>query len=58
MPMGPMTGMRGLMVVYALIWIVVVGTVVVALWRGMRAQERIARHLESIERTLSQRPLT
>jgi hypothetical protein len=27
----------------------------VALWRGMQAQEKMARHLEAIERTLAQR---
>ena len=46
----------GLFLGYALIWIAVVATVVIALWRGMRAQERIAHHLEGIERALSQRP--
>lgn len=50
---GPM---GGLFFAYALIWIVVVGMVVIALWRGMQAQERIARHLEGIERALGQRP--
>jgi hypothetical protein len=49
--------MGGLFLVYALLWIVVVGAVVISLWRGMQAQERIARHLEGIERGLSQRPL-
>jgi hypothetical protein len=48
--------MRGLFFVYVLLWIAVVGTVVIALWRGMQAQERIARHLEGIERALTQRP--
>ena len=38
--------------------IVVVLVVLVSLWRGMQAQERIARHLEGIERALSQRPLS
>jgi hypothetical protein len=46
----------GLFLGWALIWIAVVTTVVIALWRGMRAQERIAHHLEGIERALSQRP--
>lgn len=49
--------MGGLFFVYALLWLGVVATVVIALWRGMVAQERIARHLEGIERALSQRPL-
>jgi hypothetical protein len=49
--------MGGLFLVYALLWIVVVGAVVISLWRGMQAQERMARHLEGIERVLSQRPL-
>ena len=52
MPMG------GLFWLYGLFWIVVVATVVVALWRGMRAHERIARNLADIERALSQRPPT
>ena len=47
--------MSGLMLVYAAVWIVVVGTVVVALWRGMQAQEKMARHLEAIERSLADR---
>jgi uncharacterized membrane protein len=58
---GPMHGtwgpMGGLFLFYALLWIAVVATVVVALWRGMQAQERIAKHLEGIERALTQRPL-
>jgi uncharacterized membrane protein len=48
-------GMGGLVLVYAILWILVVGTIVVALWRGMQAQEKMARHLEAIERTLTQR---
>lgn len=48
-------GMGGLALVYVLIWICVVGMVVIALWRGMLAQERMARHLEAIERALAQR---
>jgi hypothetical protein len=39
-------GMGGLALVYAILWILVVGTIVVALWRGMQAQEKMARHLE------------
>ena len=54
--MTPMwDSMRGLFFVYVLLWIAVVGTVVIALWRSMQAQERIARHLEGIERALTQR---
>jgi len=49
--------MRCLFFAYVLLWIVVVGAVVIALCRGMQAQERIARHLEGIERALTQRPL-
>lgn len=45
------------MLVYGLAYLVVVGAIIVALWRGMLAQERMARHLEGIERALSQRPL-
>lgn len=48
-------GMGGFVLVYAVLWILVVGAVVVALWRGMLAQEKMARHLESIERALGQR---
>ena len=48
-------GMGGLALVYVLIWICVVGMVVIALWRGMLAQERMARHLEAIERALARR---
>jgi hypothetical protein len=50
--------MGGLFFVYAVLWVVVVAAVVLSLWRGMQAQERIARHLEGIERALSQRPLS
>lgn len=56
MPMGG--GMRGGFLVYAVVWLIVVGTLLLALWRGMQAQEKIARHLEGIERALGQRPLT
>lgn len=55
MPMGGRMG--GLFLVYAVIWLIVLGTLLLALWRGMQAQEKIARHLEGIERTLGQRPL-
>lgn len=55
MPMGARTG--GLFLAYAAVWLIVVGTLLLALWRGMQAQEKIARHLGGIERTLSQRPL-
>lgn len=58
--MHPMWGQwgwgGGFFFVYGL-WIAVVVVVLIALWRGMQAQERIARHLEGIERALSQRPL-
>ena len=53
--MMPYGGMGGLVLVYAILWILVVGTIVVALWRGMQAQERMARSLEAIERSLAQR---
>ena len=39
--------MGGYVVVWALLWLIVVGAVVVALWRGMQAQEKMARHLEA-----------
>ena len=48
--------MSGLGTIWALLWIGVVGLVVVALWRGMLAQENMARHLAAIERILTQRP--
>jgi Tfp pilus assembly protein PilX len=48
-------GMGGFGLVFGLLWILVVGTIVVALWRGMQAQEKMARHLEAIERALTQR---
>ena len=60
--MMPMTGiMGGWFYLYGVLWIVVVAAVVTALWRGMLAQERMARQLEQIEqiaRSLSQRPMT
>jgi hypothetical protein len=46
--------MGGYAAAYAVVWLVVVGAVVIALWRGMQAQERMARHLEAIERALAQ----
>ena len=46
----------GLFLVWALIWIGVVATMLTALWRSMRAQERIARTLEGIEKAMGQRP--
>jgi uncharacterized membrane protein len=55
--MTPMGGhLRGLFLVHMLFVIVVVVTAVVALWKAMRAQERIAKTLEGIERALGQRP--
>ena len=55
--MNPMWGHAGgLFLVWALIWIGVVATMLTALWRSMRAQERIARTLEGIEKAMGQRP--
>ena len=54
MPYGGAVG--GFMLLYGGLWLVVVVAVVVALWRGMQAQEKIARHLEAIERALSRAP--
>jgi len=51
-------GMGGYAVAYVLVWLVAVGAVVFALWRGMQAQEKMARHLEAIERALGQRSST
>jgi uncharacterized membrane protein len=48
-------GMSGIALVYGILWILVVVVVLVALWRGMMAQEKMARHLENIERNLAQR---
>jgi TM2 domain-containing membrane protein YozV len=48
-------GMGGLVLVYALLWILVVAAVVTALWRGARAQEKMAGHLEGIEQALARR---
>jgi Tfp pilus assembly protein PilX len=48
----------GYMLVSWLAYLVVIGGVIVALWRGALAQERIARHLEGIERALTQRHLS
>jgi hypothetical protein len=48
-------GFGGLMLMYGTVWLVVVGVLLTALWRGMRAQEKMARHLEAIERGLAQR---
>jgi Tfp pilus assembly protein PilX len=56
--MRPFTwALSSYMLVYWLAYLVVIGGVIVALWRGALAQERIARHLEGIERALSQRAL-
>jgi Tfp pilus assembly protein PilX len=46
------------MLVYGLAWLIIVGAIIVALWRGALAQERIARHLEGIERAMTERPMT
>ena len=54
-PMG--SGMGSFFLLYAAIWVAVVVAVVTALWRGVQAQERMARYLEGIERALSQRPV-
>jgi uncharacterized membrane protein len=53
-----MGGMGGVFLLYGLIWIVVVAALLVALWRGMRAQERIAGHLERIEQALRARSIS
>jgi hypothetical protein len=47
---------RGLFLVWAIVWVVVVATMLTALWKSMRAQERMARTLEGIEKALGQRP--
>jgi hypothetical protein len=48
-------GFGGLMLMYGTVWLVVVGVMLTAFWRGMRAQEKMAQHLEAIERSLAQR---
>lgn len=45
------------MLAYGLMWLVVFGAIIIALWRGALAQERIARQPEGIERALTRRPL-
>ncbi len=47
--------MHSMFLLYGLIWLVVVSSIIVSLWRSMRAQEQIARHPEGIARALSQR---
>jgi hypothetical protein len=47
--------MGGWMALYGLIWIVVVALAVIALWRGMLAQEAMVRHLETIARQTGSR---
>ncbi len=42
-------------IVYVVLVLGVISVTIVALWRGMRAQERAARHLENIERLLRER---
>jgi hypothetical protein len=44
------------MLLQGCVWLVVVVVVVVAPWHGMRAQEKIARHMEAIERALGRGP--
>jgi hypothetical protein len=38
-----------------MIWLVIVGAGLTAVWRAMRAHEAIAKHLESIARSLQSR---
>jgi Flp pilus assembly protein TadG len=47
--------MGGYALAWVLLWVLVVAVAVVALWRGMLAQEKMARHLEAIARALAQR---
>lgn len=46
----------GVFLLWATLWLLAVGVALVALWRGMQAQEKMARHLEAIERAMGQRP--
>ena len=47
--------MGGLAALWVVVWLVVIGVVVVSLWRGMLAQERMARQIEAIARSLAER---
>lgn len=42
-------------ILYGMIWLVIVGAGLTAVWRAMRAHEAIAKHLESIARSLQSR---
>jgi uncharacterized membrane protein len=53
-----MGGPGGVFLIYGLIWIVVVSVLLMALWRGMRAQEKMAEHLAGIEQALRGRSLS
>ena len=54
--MEQMLGMMGVFGMVYMLSFVAVGTViVVSLWRGMRAQEAMARHLEGLGELLRQR---
>ena len=56
MPTEQMLGMMGVFGMVYMLSFVAVGTViVVSLWRGVRAQEAMARHLESLRELLRQR---
>jgi len=46
--------MGGAVALYGLIWLAVVAIGLTALWRGMKAHEAIATHLEGIARSLGQ----
>ena len=48
-------GMGGFAALWVVVWVVVTGVIVVSLWRGMLAQERMARQLEAIARSLAER---
>jgi len=53
--MWPMYEHPGL-ALYGLLYLVVIGISLIALWRAMRAHEAIATHLETIARSLGQSP--
>jgi Flp pilus assembly protein TadG len=54
--MGNIGSAAGLFaLVYLALLVIVVGLTVTALWRGMRAQERMEQHLAQIAQTLSAR---
>ena len=48
-------GMGMFVLIYLVVMVLIVVVVLTSLWRGMRAQERMERHLAAIAATLEQR---